>query len=694
MRKSVFLLVAFLSSPTALWGASGLQVPVLFIENRGQVDPGVGYYTRGKDKSLYFGSQGMTFSLWESPRQDLDLLASFSEPSAGNEGQSFRWNVRVDFVGADAKAMPIGQDSTPAIFSYFKGPRSDWKTGLKTYASLKYPDLWKGIDLLYTGHQDRVEYRFIVRPGADPRRIRLAYRGGKVTLNERGQLEIETPAGGFEDGALRVYQEREGKKEEVAANFRLERGSEESIVGFEVGAYDRTRPLIIDPEVLIFSGFIGGSGADRGEGVAVDGSGNVYVVGRTGSTEASFPVLVGPDLTSGGNGNGDAFVAKVAADGTSLIYAGFIAGASSEIAHDIAVDTSGNAYVAGGTGSFQTSFPVTVGPDLTANGGFDAFVMKIAPDGASLVYSGYIGGSGNDQAYGIAVDASGNAYVAGETGSTEATFPVVVGPDLTANGMNEAFVAKVAPDGASLVYAGFIGGSNSDFAFDNAIDASGNQYVTGNTSSTETTNFPVTIGPDLTFNGGFNDAFVAKVSADGTSLVYAGFIGGNDFDEGDGIAVDAAGNAYVTGFTESTEPTFPVVVGPDLTANGGVDNGYLTKVSPDGASLIYSGFIGGSDDDEAFDVAVDASGSAYVTGLTRSTESSFPIKGGPDLTANGLLDAFVAKVAPGGDSFDFSGFIGGSGDDRGLAIVLDGNGNAYVTGETDSPDTSFPAIAG
>jgi Dockerin type I domain/Beta-propeller repeat len=353
-------------------------------------------------------------------------------------------------------------------------------------------------------------------------------------------------------------------------------------------------------------------------------------------------VTVGPDLTA--NGFSDAFVAKVNAAGTALVYCGYIGGDDDDTGNGIAVDSSGNAYVTGQTYSKETTFPVKVGPDLTQNGFSDAFVAKVNAAGNALVYCGYIGGSDDDVGYGIAVDSSGtsiSAYVTGLTYTTDGTFPVAGGPDLTQNGASDAFVAKVNAAGSALVYSGFIGGSADDQGYGIAVDGSGNAYVTGITASTQAT-FPVTGGPDLTSNGG-TDAFVAKVNAAGTALAYCGYIGGSSDDVGNGIAVDSSGNAYVTGFTTSTETTFPVTVGPDLTSNRGGD-AFVAKVNAAGTALVYCGFIGGSEIDVGLGIAVNGSG-AYVTGYTASTEGTFPVTGGPDLSFNGgSFDAFVVKI--------------------------------------------------
>ena len=677
-------------------------MPLYFVENRGQLDRRVSYYVQGSDTSIYFTGQGMTLALTgpatSSRNKDANLQKGSSREEslrriAREEGNRQRWAVKVDFVGANPDAKPAGRDQTSAIISHFKGPKQQWKTGLNTYSSVVYTDLWPGIDMVYSGTGSQLKYSFIVKPGADANQIKLAYRGAKeVRLNNKGQLEVATPLGSIIDEKPYSYQEEEGRQVEVATDYKLEHQSKAGVqvCGFRVGTYDKSKELVVDPVVLVYAGFIGGTGFEEGSAIAVDSAGNVYITGDTQSTEASFPVTVGPDLTFN-EGFTDPFVAKVNAAGTGLVYAGYIGGSGFDRGRGIAVDSAGNAYVTGVTQSTEASFPVTVGPDLTFNGGTDAFVAKVNASGTALVYAGYIGGSGFEDAFGIALDSADNAYVTGSVGSTEASFPVTVGPDLTFNGNGDTFVAKVNAAGTGLIYAGYIGGSFFDQGFGIAVDSAGNAYVTGLTASTEAS-FPVTVGPDLTFNGA-EDTFVAKVNAAGTGLVYAGYIGGSDLDQGFGIAVDSAGNAYIAGVTQSTEASFPVTVGPDLTFNGFGD-AFVAKVNATGTGLVYAGYIGGSFFDQGFGIAVDSAGNAYVTGATQSTEASFPVTVGPDLTFNGAVDAFVAKVNTAGTGLVYAGYIGGSFFDRGDGIAVDSAGNAYIAGVTASTEASFPVTVG
>jgi len=666
--------------------AANSRLPLYFIENRGICPNEVKFYVKGADKTLFFTKDGITFRL---------------------KGKDRSWVVRQEFVGANPDVRPRGADRQDTVFSYFKGPEKDWKTGLETFSKVVYEALWPGIDLVYQGTVNHLKYEFVVAPGEDPATIRFRYRGAaKVTATDTGGLEVQTPEGSFEDAPPLAWQVIDGKKRPVEVEYELSEGAGE--IAFRVGDYDRSTPLVLDPALLVYCGYIGGSSDDQGIAIAVDAFGSAYVVGHTMSDETTFPVRVGPDLSYNGasQSGGDAFVAKVNASGTALLYCGYLGGSSVESAHGVAVDALGNAYVTGITNSDEKTFPVRVGPDLTHNGGyFDAFVAKVNPAGTALVYCGYIGGAGPDDGAHVAVDASGSAYVTGQTASNQSTFPVKIGPDLTYNGGDDGFVAKVNSLGSGLDYCGYVGGTGLELAMGVDVDASGHAYVCGLTGSDQRS-FPVKVGPDLTYNdvGGGSpwtktDAFVAKVSAGGSGFVYCGYIGGAWVDAAYAVAVDASGSAYVTGATQSDEKSFPVKVGPDLSYNGVSPNGddaFVAKVDASGAGLVYCGYIGGYDMDSGWDIDVDTTGNAYVVGVTMSNEQSFPVLVGPDLTFNGAGngDVFVTKVGASGRGLVYSGYIGGSGSDSGAGIAVDSAGAAYVTGRTTSDEKTFPVVVG
>ncbi len=607
-----------------------------------------------------------------------------------------RWVLKFDFEGAASEVCPEGRDRTSAVVSWFRGSREDWKAAIPAFASVAYTNLWPGVDLVYTGEAGLLKATYLLQPGADVASIKILCRGAEdVRITEDGRLRIATPFAGIDEEKPYAYQDIDGERREVCAAYELRAGdhADEFVYGFRLGEYDSTRPLVLDPAVISYCGYIGGSEEEQGMAIAVDGAGCAYVTGNTFSTETTFPDNGGPDVTA--NGGVDAFVAKVSADGTSLVYCGFIGGSYDDYGNGIAVDDSGNAYIVGSTASEtnESDFPAHDGPGLTYGGGYaDAFVAKVNAAGTALTYSGYIGGAGDDYGQGIAIDDAGNAYVTGRVDSSQVDFPVTVGPDLTLGGPGDAFVAKVSSSGTSLAYCGFLGGDGAEQGFGIAVDGSGNAYVVGATTSDANT-FPCGTGPALTYNGN-TDAFVAKVSSNGASLEYCGYVGGSGDDQGFGITVDGAGCAYLTGQTASSATTFPEATGPDLTQNGEYD-AFVAKVNSGGTALAYCGYIGGEGNDYGQGIAVDDAGNAYVMGYTGSPETSFPATGGPDLTYNGGdYDTFAAKVNPSGTGFVYCGYLGGANNEYGFGVAVDGSGAAYVAGYTSSTAASFPVAAG
>jgi hypothetical protein len=705
------------------------KMPVYFIPNRGQVDEQVAYYVQGKDKAVYFADEGVTFILAKAKKrsEDLDNKKIARMPRSakekdllrlhsweGSEGIgdaranreeeiSERWVVKLDFVGPNPDTHPEGLDETGTKISYFKGRPEEWKTGLPAYSKVMYKDLWPGIDLVYYGTVNRLKYDFIVHPGADPAQIRLAYRGAEsVSIDEEGRLQVTTPMGGFSDDVPIAYQEIGGKRTDVHLAYRvdgelLDRSGEriagpENVdkdgenswtrscsYGFEIGDYNASLPLVLDPAILIYCGYVIYTTWSyityKGYGIALDSSGNAYITGYIDHLSTD-PY---------------AFVSKANASGTAISYRIHIGGVGNDFGNSIAVDSSGNAFITGYTYAGESTFPVSVGPDLTHNGEADAFVAKVNASGTGLLYCGYIGGLDDDYGNGIALDSSGNAYIAGHTYSTQNTFPVSLGPDLTHNGGSDAFVAKVNASGTGLLYCGYVGGLAYDSGSSIALDSSGNAFISGMTASNELS-FPVIVGPDLTHNGD-RDAFIAKVNNTGTALSYCGYTGGIDYDSGHDIAVDISGNAYITGETDSNELSFPVMLGSDLTHNG-LRDAFIAKVNASGTALSYCGYIGGLGYDSGYGIAVDSSGNAYITGETDSDENSFPVTMGPDLSYNGAIDAFVAKINASGIALSYCGYVGGLDYDSGYGIAVDSSGYAYVTGETDSDESSFPVTVG
>ena len=676
---------------------AGLErLPMTFVENLGQAPDWVEYHLHGGQTSVGFARRGVLLTL----------------PGDGRG----RWQLGMRFVGAEP-TRPEPRVQTAGTVSYFRGDPDQWTTGLPTYSRVAYEDLWPGIDLVYSGSSGRLKYSFHVAPGADPSDIRLDWRGASgLVLDGAGRLAVETPAGTVVEGAPLTYQERGGSRVAVRSSFEVVGGRS---TGFRVGSYDERRELVIDPPTFVYAGYIGGQDGGRATDVTVDGSGAAYVTGETRSTGSTFPDgdgfggLAGPD--NGHNGLFDAFVVKIDPSGTSLVYAGYIGGGSSEQGGGIAVDAAGAAYVSGSTSSNEGSFPVTTGPDLTYNMGEDAFVAKVQPDGSSLAYAGYIGGSGFERGLGIAVDTAGSAHVGGTTSSSHVTFPdgdgfdTVPGPDQTFNGNEDAMVAKVSSSGASLDYAGYVGGNGYDRGHAIALDSTGAAFITGEASSDQTTfpdgdGFGALTGIDPSHNGAY-DGYLVEV-APGGALASAGYLGGVESEIGLGMAIDGSDRVYIAGYTDSDQTSFPDgdgfggLPGPDATYNGARD-AFAARISASAGSLEYAGYLGGSALDEGTAVAVDGSGAAYVTGETRSTESAFPDGdgfgglSGPDPTFNGgdgssPTDAFVVALASTGGSLASAGYIGGAHNDSAYGIAVDGSGATYVVGGTASDQSSFP----
>ncbi len=637
-----------------------------FIENKGQVTDGDRYYVTG-NPAVAFRDDGVLFVFRDSSRDRLSLdNQSAVEPMSSERMTAYM----LRFDGA-AEVRPIGINPLPFNSNFFIGNvPSRWKTNVPNYQGILYRNLYDGIDLAYHFESGRVKYEFILHPGADPSSIITRYEGVDDVVLQGGDLVFQTGTGEIRDSAPIAYQ----GADEVRCAFALR---EHWQVGFDCGPWDRSRELVIDP--LMYSTYLGGGLTDEGWSIAVDSAGDAYVTGETRS--ADFPVTPGVfDATFGGES--DAFVAKLNPTGSSLIYCTYLGGIYRDVGHAIAIDSAGDAYFTGDT--YSPDFPVTPSAfDTTFAGISNVFVAELNPTGSSLIYSTYLGGNGGAGGWSIAVDPAGDVYV---TGGASADFPVTPGAfDTTYDGGLEAFVTKLDHTGSSLIYSTYLGGGGEIREISVAIDPAGYAYVTGATNSP---NFPVTPGAfDTSYSafGGSPNAFVAKLDPTGSSLIYSTYLGGSVADEGLSIAIDSAGDAYVTGETASTD--FPGTPSSfDTTINGRWD-AFAAKLNAAGTALVYATFLGGVEDDVGLSITVDPSGNAYLTGETSS--ANFPVTPGAfDTSYNGIRDAFVAKLDPTGNSLIYSTYLGGSNPDGGFSIKVDSAGDAYLTGYTYSAD--FP----
>jgi hypothetical protein len=637
-----------------------------FEVNAGQTDPSIDFIARGYGYTLLLTATDVALSL-VAPRGDGRINAI----------------LQMTLVGANPYALKSGLEGLPGKVNYFLGNDSAaWRRDIATYAKVGYRDVYPGVDLVYYGNQRRLEYDFVVAPGADPHIITLEFAGANdLSVDAQGDLVLRSAGSAvLQLHKPFVYQERDGIRQEVSAAYELA-GRQ---VSFAIGAYDSALPLVIDP-VLVYATRLGGGDVDIGYAIAADTAGNIYVTGETSSTD--FPVAKPSQKAYGGAT--DVFVAKLSADGAQLIYSTYLGGRGADVGYGIAVDAAGNACITGDTQS--SDFPLANPWQPKAGGASDVFVTKLSADGSRLLYSTYFGGGGGERGQGIACDTAGNAYVAGYTNSTDMPTVNALQPTY-AGGNADAFVLKLNPDGKPI-YATYLGGGNDrpDQATAIAADTAGNAYVTGFTNSPD---FP-TAKPLQKFVGP-TDVFVTKINPTGSALVYSTHLGGGADDEAMAIAVDAAGSAYVTGQTES--PDFPTTAGAFRTQCVAIDaklpigkiclggDAFVSKLNPEGSALVYSTYLNGSGFEVGRAIAVDAKGSAYVAGLT--TSKDFPTSNAVQPAfGGGAYDAFVVKLNPGG-AVSYSTYLGGNRDDVAFGIAIDPTGDAWVTGYTMSPD--FP----
>jgi hypothetical protein len=647
------------------------KLPLSFEANDGQTDRRVKFLARGNGYSLFLTGKEAVIALRKAVPQPegKNGMPGRQRVEPQKEEGAGGTVVRMELVGANAAPRVAGAEELPGKVNYFIGnDPAKWRTNVPTFAKVKYEGVYTGVDLVYYGNQGQLEYDFVVAPGVDPNQIRLKFAGaGKLRVDQEGSVVLGSTGEEVRFEKPVVYQEVAGKRKPVEGTYAV---ASANLIGIRLGKYDRSHPLVIDP-TFSYSTYLGGSYADGGEAIAVDSSGNAYVTGFTAST--NFPTADALQPTLAGNTN--AFVTKLNATGTALVYSTYLGGSNTDGGNGIAVDVSGNTYVTGQTNS--TDFPTANALQPTLAGNIDAFVTKINATGAGLVYSTYLGGSSGDYVLGIAVDLSGDAYVTGYTNSTN--FPTANALQPTLAGNTNAFVTEINATGAGLVYSTYLGGSGVDYALGIAVDASGNTYVSG---YTESTNFPTANALQRTLAGAVG-AFVTKINPGGAGLVYSTYLGGSNADYGSGIALDASGDVYVTGFANSTNFPTANALQPAL---AGHINAFVTKINASGAALVYSTYLGGSNLDYGDAIAVDISGNAYVTGRTSST--NFPTANALQPTLAGNTNAFVTEINASGAALVSSTYLGGSYADSGNGIAVDASGNTYVSGYTES--TNFP----
>jgi hypothetical protein len=626
------------------WAATSL--PVVFVPNVGQAYAPVRYVA-----------------------ETSEVRAAFLDDGVLLEDRGAQVHVRFQGV---TDGRPEGRNRLDARVNLLRGndPLA-WHSEVPAFAAVAYPGIYPGIDAIYGGSGPRLKSEFRVAPGADPLAIRLKYEGAtEVRVEQAGSLYVRAGAIELREFAPVLYSEMpNGTHQPVAGGYRV---YEDKSVGFEIGPYDQTLPLVIDPTIS-YSTYLGGSGTGAVTGVARDAQGNLYAAGWTDST--NFPIAGA--LQASLRGSVDAFVVKLDPTGTSLIYATYIGGSGDDRAAGIAVDSSGQVYVAGATGS--SNFPLSSPARGTFVGGKEGFALKLNAAGSAFVYSTYVGGSAYDVATAVSVDSSGNAYVAGDTYSTDlATLNPVQG---SLGGTVDAFVTKLDTSG-NVTFSTYLGGALDEHAGGIAAGTSGAVYIAGGTFSN---NFPISAAIQPV-NAGGQDGFVTKIQTTGTpQLLFSTYVGGSGGsmaapEQANAIAVDGSGNSYITGVVSSSD--FPVSAGAlQSTLSGGRDI-FITKLNAAGSVRVYSTYLGSTGFDWASGIGVDSSGNAYICGQTSSV--GFTVVNALQTGFKGLYDGFVTELNASGGALLFSTMYGGSGSDGANAIAVDASGNIFVGGQTQS----------
>jgi hypothetical protein len=663
-----------------------------FIENKGQWPAEVLFLTQMGGLNAWITTKGMWYEFYkteEIPSTSTGNKETTTPDAMADKFESKqykRWGQRVGYtlIGNNTAVKTQGKQKQDGYYNYFLGnDHSKHASNVGLYKEALVKDVYTGVDMRYYFEKGLLRYDYIVHPGADPSQIRFNIEGSdKTYLNDKGELVFTTCFGEVKNAELYSYQNQDNQpsikgKKQVAAKFTKQTNGLWTIT---LGAYNKNQTLIIDP--LVYSTYIGGIGTyDIGHSIALDSSANAYMTGETNSIP-DYDITAGAFQTTYGGGSKDVFVTKLNASGTALIYSTYIGGSGEDYGYSIALDASANVYITGVTNS--TNYDINAGAFQSTFGGGngDVFVTKLNAFGTALIYSTYIGGSAGETGTSIAIDASDNAYITGRTLSTD--YDITAGAfQTTFGGGIDAFITKLNASGTALIYSTYIGGGGGlgyDYGHSVALDSSANAYITG---STYCSDYPITAGAFQTTLEGNTDAFVTKINTSGTALIYSTYIGGSSDESSFSIALDASYNTYITGATSSTN--YDITVGAFQTTYGGGNyDAFVTKLNTSGNTLIYSTYIGGSDDDYFFlyppSIALDASAHAYITGSTSSTDYDITAGAFQTTYGGGNNDVFVTKLNDSGTALIYSTYIGGSGDENGLSIALDTSANVYITG--------------
>jgi len=653
------------------------KIPLYFIPNEGQAEKNVLFYAKTSSYTLWLTKEGLVFDSTRRIKKE-STESIIQNPRYKNSPEVVKYErdvSRLVFVNANRSPEAIPVENTEHKVNYFRGnDKSKWRTNIQTSGAVLFRELYPNINLKVYGFERQIEYDFVVKPGGDISDISFVYTGVKKTrIDAVGNLVVQTEFGQLAHAKPVSYQLIEGKKLKIKAEFKE---MENNTYGFRCVEYNQNYDLIIDPVVLVYSTYLGGSNSDSTHGIAVDSQDAVYVTGTTLS--GNFPAQ-NPIQGSFGGGSCDAFITKINSTGSGLIYSTYLGGYNRDVGIGIAVDSNGAVYVAGNTDSvnFPTKNPIQ---GSFGGGSWDVFIAKINSSGSALIYSTYLGGSDLDKLYqGTAVDSNGAVYITGFTDSSN--FPTrnpIQGS--FGGGLYDAFIAKIKPSGGSLIYSTFLGGSGSDSGLNLALDSECAVYITG---STDSSNFP-TKNPIQGSFGGSYDAFISKINSSGSAFVYSTYLGGSDSEEGYDIAVDSQNSVYVTGPTRSVN--FPIQNPIQGKIAGGSD-AYITKINTSGNAFAYSTYLGGSESDWIENIAVDSEGAIYVTGDTNSR--NFPTQNPIQQSyGGGEYDILISKINASGSALVYSTYLGGSGSDRGRGMAVDSESAGYVTGTTDS--VNFP----